>query len=355
MWFRVDDDFYKHPKWIGVRDATVSLWVRSGAWCAHYLTDGRIPSDVLASLGCRRRVIAQSADELVERGLWVPDGDTFVFHDWNDYQPTKAGVLVRRAADLDRRKRYLARINESGRATTHEPGNGVTGDVTDAVTDDVTGDVTHASGNGVTARASHDVPDPARRDGSVVQVDQSPPDRNARDPEPGERDPIEDVNDVVAAAIRTRTGRELTADQANALRIALTEGRTVTHPAMYLQRVIASHPDPGSLVPAAEPPAGRRKRATGPPPVGEVLAKANDPEGRGRKPRASDESRAAIAAQAREALAAKGHARRDAAAQDADAEQPDPELADDYAVQPGDDDPQYPPEPPGQDHDTELF
>jgi hypothetical protein len=354
MWFRVDDDFYEHPKWVGVSDSAVSLWLRSGAWCAHYLTDGCIPIDVMMTLGMSGRYPGVAAEELASRGLWVPGDDAWMFHDWQDYQPTRAGVMVRRAADAERRRRYLARVNGKGHAVTARVSNASGHAVTARVTDAVTEAPGHAVTDAVTARVSHDVPGPSRRDGAVVQVSNPPSDRNAREAETGgERNPDEDVNDLVIAAMRQKTGRTITRAQADALRVAQLGARDdIRHPGMYLHRMIMSDADPARLIPA---PARRRVKDTGPPPVGEVLAKANDPEGRGRKPRASDESRAAIAAQAREALAAKEQARRDAAARDADAEQPDPEPPEDYAVQPGDDDPEYPPDPPGQDHDTELF
>ncbi|STD70923.1 Uncharacterised protein [Corynebacterium ulcerans] len=31
-WFKVDDGFYDHPKFLDVPNAAVGLWVKAGAW-----------------------------------------------------------------------------------------------------------------------------------------------------------------------------------------------------------------------------------------------------------------------------------------------------------------------------------
>lgn len=97
-WFKVDDGFWSHPKTAQLSDAATALWVRAGAWSAQHLTDGRIPYTALRFFRARRR----SAMELVDAGLWSDAGDAFVFHGWDEYQPSKSQVEARREATRNR-------------------------------------------------------------------------------------------------------------------------------------------------------------------------------------------------------------------------------------------------------------
>ena len=97
-WFKVDDGFWSHPKTAEVSDAATALWVRAGAWSAQHLTDGRIPYSALRFFRARRR----SAAELVAVGLWSDAGDAFVFHGWDEYQPSKSQVEAKREANRNR-------------------------------------------------------------------------------------------------------------------------------------------------------------------------------------------------------------------------------------------------------------
>lgn len=97
-WFRVDDSFYDHPKAIAAGPA-LALWLRAGCHCARYLTDGFVSSATLRALGGT----AQMAKRLVDAkarpggaGLWVVVEGGWQFHDWSDYQPSKADVEEKR-------------------------------------------------------------------------------------------------------------------------------------------------------------------------------------------------------------------------------------------------------------------
>lgn len=122
MWFKVDDAFPQHPKVLLIprrdRPAAVGLWLLAGTWCAQQLTDGVLAAGMVAEMGGTTRAAAV----LVEVGLWhrsghVPDecldrelcpgsrplpGSLLLFHDWEDYQPTRRKVEADRAAARDR-------------------------------------------------------------------------------------------------------------------------------------------------------------------------------------------------------------------------------------------------------------
>ncbi|MEX8058598.1 hypothetical protein [Microbacterium sp. 16-032] len=116
-WFKVDDHFWSHPKTAALSDAATALWLRAGSWSAGHLTDGRVPSSMLRFFSARRR----SADELVAAGLWTVDGDTFVFHSWAEYQPSKEQVEAKRDAT---KKRVNAWRERQGNGVTNTSPDG---------------------------------------------------------------------------------------------------------------------------------------------------------------------------------------------------------------------------------------
>ena len=135
-WFKVDDGFAFHRKAIKAGNAALGLWVRSGSWCAHQLTDGVVPTEILSLLGGS----VADAEALVSAGLWSPIEDGYQFNGWHDYQPTKADVEEERAKARERQKEW--RKNRRNAVS-----NAVTDDVTNAVTEPVTDAVSHGGSN----------------------------------------------------------------------------------------------------------------------------------------------------------------------------------------------------------------
>lgn len=125
-WFKVDDQFWAHPKTLLLSDSAVALWVKAGAWSAQHLTDGHVPAGVLRLIQAQKK----HADELVRAGLWrVHERDGWVFHDWLEYQPTRKEVEERRSAWRSRQNKHRSqRRSPGGQFTVIE------GDVTGGVT-----------------------------------------------------------------------------------------------------------------------------------------------------------------------------------------------------------------------------
>lgn len=101
-WYKVDDSFHSHPKATATSLAALGLWVVAGSWSGNHLTDGYVPDHVARLLA---RGSGELADELVSAGLWKRTKGGYQFHDWDRYQPTKAGVLREREAAADRQRR----------------------------------------------------------------------------------------------------------------------------------------------------------------------------------------------------------------------------------------------------------
>lgn len=100
-WFKLDTSFYDHPKLIGLTPGAIGLWVKCIAYGNNHLTDGFIPKEIAKQLSSGDGTLVK---ELVDRGLWNPDGDGWVFHDWHQWNDSRADVQARRRRDAERQR-----------------------------------------------------------------------------------------------------------------------------------------------------------------------------------------------------------------------------------------------------------
>lgn len=162
-WFKVDDNFYDHPKVDSLTLEAVGVWLLCGTYAARHLTDGHIATRRAYRMGATEDTIS----ELVEAGLWVETPGGYQFHEWDLYQPTRASVEEERAKARERQQKWRRSRNALGKyvSESEDAGRPVTAmsrrdtSVTNAVT---SGEVTAKS------RRSHTVchasPDPTRPD-----------------------------------------------------------------------------------------------------------------------------------------------------------------------------------------------
>lgn len=99
-WFKVDDTFPHHAKVMSAGNAAIGLWVRAGAWSMQQLTDGFVPTHVARQLGTRTE-----AARLVDNGLWIEKDDGYLFHEWEQRQPSRVQVEADRNAARERQRR----------------------------------------------------------------------------------------------------------------------------------------------------------------------------------------------------------------------------------------------------------
>lgn len=100
-WGRLDDSFDQHRK---VRKAgleATGLHARAMAYCAGALTDGHIDPEWLTERAGRRA--QKLAEQLVSVGLWEPNSDGYVIHDYLDYNPSREQVLAKRQRESERK------------------------------------------------------------------------------------------------------------------------------------------------------------------------------------------------------------------------------------------------------------
>jgi hypothetical protein len=93
-WANLDDQFPKHPKIVGLTDGAFRLQVSGICHAAQYLTDGLIQPETVPILMPRYR--SRVLDELVDKGLWIPDGAAYTIHDYLEWNRSKAQVLAER-------------------------------------------------------------------------------------------------------------------------------------------------------------------------------------------------------------------------------------------------------------------
>jgi hypothetical protein len=98
-WVKLDDHFDEHEKVVGLSEAAFRAFVEGLCYCSRNLTDGRIPAAKL-----KRLTRTRTAGELVDAGLWHPNGDGVRVHDYLEFQPSSATIRAKRAADSERKK-----------------------------------------------------------------------------------------------------------------------------------------------------------------------------------------------------------------------------------------------------------
>lgn len=106
-WFKVDDRLHAHRKARVAGLPAIGLWVLAGSWAADTLTDGFMPAgQPYAWAGPDTPELTR---RLVDAGLWLPTvhlgEEGWTFHDWQDFQPTRADVMAQRELWRDKKRR----------------------------------------------------------------------------------------------------------------------------------------------------------------------------------------------------------------------------------------------------------
>lgn len=156
-WLKVDDGFAAHPKVERLRRATrgddlafaasITTWTMMAADCAGRSTDGEFTAERAARVVLLPSDLVRRALDLLTEVVLLELGDepeTWRFHDWADYQPTKADRDAERKANAARQKAW--RDRQRAVSVTHDRNavtNGVTNYVSNAVTDGVTNSVSN--------------------------------------------------------------------------------------------------------------------------------------------------------------------------------------------------------------------
>lgn len=105
-WFRIDDGLPEHPKSDALEAAAggwqvyavaCMTWRDMGCDCAHQLTDGEfLRSRAHRKVRAPAKIVDRALAALVTAGFLSVDGDTFRFHNWSRYNPSRDEVMAKR-------------------------------------------------------------------------------------------------------------------------------------------------------------------------------------------------------------------------------------------------------------------
>lgn len=142
-WFKSDDRFPEHPKVDALEahfgrswqtlNLALATWHLLGCDCAARRTDGRFDlaraQRVVRAPG---REVERALEGLVAVGLLTLDGGVYAYHDWAEYQPTKAQLDEERKATARRQSEWRKRHSTEKNAGRNGVSNGVTNGVSNA-------------------------------------------------------------------------------------------------------------------------------------------------------------------------------------------------------------------------------
>ena len=112
-WFKVDDQLHSHPKPRRASLAALGLWTLSGSYSMAYKLDGFVPAWYIHGHNQGKR----HAESLVRVGLWEKavrkDEEGYLFHDWDDYQPSADEIEAEREAARERQRAFRKKRREA--------------------------------------------------------------------------------------------------------------------------------------------------------------------------------------------------------------------------------------------------
>lgn len=136
-WFKIDDNFFLHPKVIAAGNSAIGLFVRAGAWSSNHLTDGYIPSSVALMFGSDNDI-----DNLLATDLWDRVDGGYQIPDFLDYNPSAEQVKAEQARRSEAGKVGGTASSKARRTIRERSGNDV---VNDSLNDSSTKSFTNRS------------------------------------------------------------------------------------------------------------------------------------------------------------------------------------------------------------------
>lgn len=106
-WLRIDDRVRTHPKIVAAGPDASWFWFCGICYCREHLTDGFLPSGILASLcpGVGIAAARRLATKLVAENLWHKVQGGYQVHDFLEWNPARAVVMAKRKEERERKER----------------------------------------------------------------------------------------------------------------------------------------------------------------------------------------------------------------------------------------------------------
>lgn len=125
-WFRQEQNFISHPKFIQLSDGSFRLWHEGKCWVESNLSDGILPFSVVKGFRYYKPKRAQGlldAPHGYQFGLWeVIEGVGYKMHDYLYFNPSREEVLARRESDAERKRLGRERRQNARIAAECPPG-----------------------------------------------------------------------------------------------------------------------------------------------------------------------------------------------------------------------------------------
>lgn len=118
-WVRLDDGFPDDAKVENLSDRAFRLYITALCLSARKLRDGVLSTKDQSVLAAHTQAKKQHINELVDAGLWKPQGDGYVINAYLKYNPARAKVEERREAARER----MAALRGSREHNANEPPN----------------------------------------------------------------------------------------------------------------------------------------------------------------------------------------------------------------------------------------
>lgn len=115
----VDDNLSHHRKLLRAGDVAAWLFVCGLCYCQRHSTDGFIPDEAVAFLGCAGWRAA--APKLVDGGLWEIAPGGYQVHDFLDWNDSAADRRAKTDASNARVTRYRERMKRAGSGVGNTP------------------------------------------------------------------------------------------------------------------------------------------------------------------------------------------------------------------------------------------
>jgi hypothetical protein len=93
-WAKLCDNFLGHPRTMGLSEHAILLYIGALLYSAKHRTDGQVPAATPLYIQALWHIPnpRKAAAELVERGLWLANGDGWEIHDYLQYNPSREEI-----------------------------------------------------------------------------------------------------------------------------------------------------------------------------------------------------------------------------------------------------------------------
>lgn len=137
-WFRVDDDFFRNPKVVGLSKDAKLLYLAALALCHEQGTDGFLSPAMGRVAAAQVDVRPTLVNELVAAGLWhaVEEGG-FEVHDYLDKQESSVSRKAARTAHADRMRAWRDKSRDTSQRPSRKRHEASTSAVTNGATNGV--------------------------------------------------------------------------------------------------------------------------------------------------------------------------------------------------------------------------